>query len=125
MQVNSPKTKKEVRAFLGMVGYYRKFVANFATIAKPLTDLTKKGESTTVSWSNEATTAFETLKQVMSQYPVLRLPQFDKTFILTTDASQMGLGAVIMQEHDGMKMPVIYISRKLKDAETRFSTIGR
>ena len=69
--------------------------------------------------------AFLTLKQKISEYPVLRLPDFEKEFILSTDASQTGIGAVLKQEHDGMKMPVMYISRKLKPAETRYSTIER
>ena len=120
--VESPSTK-ELRSFLGMVSYYQKFIPNFSTIAKPLTDKTK-GRTNKLVWDETACeTAFSKLKDVISTYPVLRLPDFDKPFILATDASSDGICAVLLQEHDGMKMPVMYISRKLKPAETRYSTI--
>ena len=108
-----------------MVGFYRKFIANFATIAKPLTDKTRKGEPAKVQWDDESEKSFRALKEAMSTEPVLTLPDLGKQFILTTDASQTGLGAVLLQEHKGMKMPVMYISRKLKPAESRYSTIER
>ena len=76
-------------------------------------------------WDDACETAFSKLKDVISTYPVLRLPDFDKPFILATAASSDGIGAVLLQEYDGMKMPVMYISRKLKPAETRYSTIER
>ena len=125
LSVRRPATKSELRSFLGMVGYYQKFVQNFATLAKPLSDMTRKGYPNQTRWDPPAVQAFEQLKQVMSRYPILRLPQFDKQFILRCDASQTGLGAVLLQEHGGMNMPVMYISRKLKEAETRYSTIER
>ena len=108
-----------------MVGYYRKFIRNFATIALPLTDCTKKGKPNHIQWDKEAEEAFLQLMDQLSRYPVLQLPKLDKPFVLTTDASQGGIGAVLQQEHDGMQMPVTYVSRKLKPAETRYSTIER
>ena len=125
LEVTRPKTKSEIRSFLGMVGFYRKYIRNFAAIAKPLTDKTRKGEPTTVQWDDVAETSFQALRDAMATEPVLRLPDLSRPFILTTDASQTGIGAVLMQEHDGMKMPVMYISRKLKPAESRYSTIER
>ena len=120
LQVRYPQVKKAMCSFLGMVGYYRKFVENFASIAKPLTDKSKKGEPNMISWDKESMQAFEMLKDAMSKHPVLRLSAFDRPFILTTDASNHGIGAVLLQEHDGMKMPV---SRKLKNGEEKYSTI--
>ena len=67
--------------------------------------------------------AFQMLKDAMSKHPVLILPAFDRPFILTTDASNYGIGAVLLQEHVGMKMPVMYISRKLKNGEEKYSIL--
>ena len=125
LQVRRPDTKKELRSFLGVVGYYRKFIENFAAVAKPLTDMTNKGEPDVLRWNCKSEEAYEELKRRLSQHPILRLPQFDKEFILTTDASQEGIGAVLSQEYEGVKMPVMYVSRKLIPAETRYSTIER
>ena len=121
LNFESPTTK-ELRSFLGIVSYYQKFIPNFSTIAKPLTDKTK-GRTNKLVWDDACETAFSKLKDVISTYPVLRLPDFDKQFILATDASSDGIGAVLLQEHNGMKMPVMCISRKLRPAETRYSTI--
>ena len=108
------------------MGYYRQFINQFAAVAKPLTDLTKgKKKQEEIVWNEEANEAFELLKTRIAQYPILRLPCFNRSFILATDASEDGIGGVLMQEHDDGKFPVIYISRKLKSAETRYSTIER
>ena len=87
--------------------------------------MTKKGEPDVLRWNCKSEEAYEELKRRLSQHPILRLPQFDKEFILTTDASQEGIGAVLSQEYEGVKMPVMYVSRKLIPAETRYSTIER
>ena len=125
LDVSRPETKKELRSFLGVVGYYRKFIPNFADVAKPLTDLTGGKTQNVIQWSEEAEEAYGKLKKEIAKYPVLRLPQLDKTFILATDASDKGISAVLMQEHGDGKFPVIYISRKLNPAETRYSTIEK
>ena len=78
-----------------------------------------------IDWDDESYRAFETLKCTLTNKPILRHPDFQKQFILRTDASDGGLGAVIVQEHDGINMPVMYISRKLSDTKTRYSTIER
>lgn len=120
-----PTTKKEVRSFLGLLGYYRKFVPNFSTVAAPLSDLTKKGVPNRFDWRPECEQSFKTLKSMLLFSPILRLPDLSKTFILRTDASNLGVGAVLMQDHDGKKYPVAYASRKLLDREQRYSVIEK
>jgi transposase InsO family protein len=121
----APQSKKEVRAFLGMAGYYRKFVPNFSTIALPLSNLTKKFKPNTVVWTPDCERAFQTLKSRLVSRPVLRLPDLTQPFVLRTDASAEGLGAVLLQESDGVLHPVAYASRKLIEAEIRYSTIEK
>ena len=84
---------------------------------------TKKGEPDVLRWNRKSEEAYEELKRRHLQHPILRLPQFDKEFILTTDATQEGIGAVLSQEYEGVKMSMMYISRKLIPAETRYSSI--
>ena len=120
-----PKTKKEVRAFNGLTGYYREFIPNYAAKAAPLTDLTKKGQPNKVPWEQAQEKAYATLKQDLMSEPILHLPDCTKSFVLRTDASDVGLGAVLMQEHEGKLFPVSYASRKLSPRERRYSTIER
>lgn len=120
-----PTTKKEVRAFLGLASYYRKFIPHFAAIALPLTDMTKKKEPTIVIWTDAAESAFQTLKERLTNDPILRLPDLEKDFVLRTDASGLGLGAMLMQTTDGELHPVYYASRKLSSAENKYATVER
>ena len=92
-----PETKKEVRSFLGMIGYYWRFIPHFATKADPLTNLTKKGLPEKIQWNEELDRAFETLKQDLCQTVMLRNPDFTQVFKLQTDASDVGAGAVLSQ----------------------------
>ena len=125
MAVSKPRNKKELRSFLGLVGYYRKFIENFSEIAAPLTDMTKKRQSKTLQWTEETTASFEMLKEKMSSAPVLKLPKLEEQFIIRTDASGNGLGAVLMQESEGELFPVMYVSRKLKERETNYAIVEK
>ncbi|KAL8604923.1 hypothetical protein ACOMHN_028551 [Nucella lapillus] len=118
-----PSTKKELRAFLGLAGYYRKFVPDFATIALPLTNKTKGKQPDKVCWDEPSQVAFDKLKEALSTEPVLRLPDQRKPYTLRTDASGVGLGAVLMQDHGEGPQPVAYASKKLTGAERNYHTI--
>ncbi|XP_075539731.1 uncharacterized protein LOC142574564 [Dermacentor variabilis] len=120
-----PGTKKELRAFLGLTGYYRDFVPNYAELAHPLTDLTKKGSPNRLNWQTPHEEAFMRLKELLSQQPILKAPDLSRHFVLRTDASSRSLGAILLQEHDGRFHPVSYASRKLLPREAAYSTIER
>ncbi|XP_078240057.1 uncharacterized protein LOC144586137 [Pogona vitticeps] len=110
-----PNTKKKVKSFLGLVGYYRKFIPRFSEIAAPLTDLTRKTAEDRIPWTSDCEAAFQRLKEALINYPVLRAPDFDREFIIYTDASNSGVGAVLCQEDEnGDQHPVSYLSRKLQ-----------
>ena len=121
----APTTKKGLRAFLGLVGFYRKFVPNFAEIALPLTDLTKKGQPSKLRWGDPQEKAFLGLKKSLICAPVLRLPDVQKRFTLRTDASDRGLGAVLLQEEGEYLWPIAYASKKLLPRESNYSTIEK
>lgn len=90
-----PKTLKSLKGFLGLTGYYRKFIKDYGRISKPLTNLLRKGN---FKWDEKATLAFEELKDAMTKAPVLAMPNFKNPFILETDAYDSRLGAVLVQE---------------------------
>ena len=126
VDAEKPVTKKQVRSFLGLVGFYRRFIPNFSTIASPLTELTKKGFPNSIkNWTEAQEKAFQTLKGRVTKYPVLRLPDFTRKFILQTDASDVGLGAVLCQEFDDGKFPISYASKKLLQREQNYAVIER
>ena len=120
-----PKTKKQLRSFIGLASFYREYMPHFATVTAPLTDLLKKGKPNNLEWGELQDKAFSTIKDFLSKEPVLRLPDPQRTYTLSTDASDDGVGAVLMQEHDGLLFPVSYASRKLSKAEKKYSTIEK
>lgn len=112
----TPVSVKKLRGFLGLAGYYRKFVKNFGIISKPLTQLLRKGVP--FKWSAEAKDAFQRLKQALTSAPVLGLPDFSKIFYVETDASEAGIGAVLSQEGH----PIAYLSKALGPRSRGLST---
>ena len=122
----TPTTKKQVRCFLGMTGYYRKFIPDYASIAAPLTDLTKNAAPNQVVWTDRCKGSFQKLKSLLCREPVLHSPDFTKEFIQQTDASDVGLGAVLSQlDEEGADHPVAYYSRKLLAREQKYATIEK
>ena len=123
---STPKTKKEVRCFLGLTGYYRKFIPDYASIAASLTDLTRKTSPNQVVWNERCEASFKRLKDLLCSAPVLQSPDFERDFVLQTDASDVGVGAVLSQVDDtGADHPVAYFSRKLLPREQKYSTIEK
>ena len=120
-----PTTKKQVRSFLGLVGYYRDHIPAFAEISAPLTDLLKKGKAEHIQWSEAQERAYSLLKEYLLQEPVLKLPDLSKPFVLRTDASGVGVAAVLLQENDGKLYPVGYASKKLNLTEARYPIIEK
>jgi hypothetical protein len=112
-----PTNTKEVQEYLGICNYYRRFIKNFAKKAKPLYQLLKKNG---FQWTDEHTISFNELKKALTSYPILRLPDFKKPFILHTDASCYALGIVLSQKDD-YEYVVAYASRILKGAEIHYS----
>ncbi len=120
-----PVTKKQLRSFLGLIGFYRKYIPNFAAVASPLTDKTKKGLPNKIEWGESQEKAFQTLKGKLMQSPILHLPVLRKQFILRTDASDTGVGAVLMQEFEGEKFPIAFASKKLSECQKAYSVMER
>ena len=120
-----PQTNKETRSLLGLTGYYRDYLPHYAEIAAPLYDLTKKGKPNRVVWGDREENAFAVLKEKLLCKPLLKLPDMQKPFVLWTNASDLGLGAVLLQTHDGELFPVSYASRRLSNSEKNYSTIER
>ena len=118
-----PKNGREVRRFLGLASYYRKFIPDFAKIAVPLYYLTKK--NVRFKWDDLCQKSFKTLIESLISPQVLAYPKFDLPFVLTTDASGIGLGAVLSQVQDGEERVICFSSRALKAAEKNYSTIER
>uniref|UniRef100_A0A8R7K3Q3 Reverse transcriptase domain-containing protein n=1 Tax=Triticum urartu TaxID=4572 RepID=A0A8R7K3Q3_TRIUA len=111
-----PTNVKQVRGFLGLTGYYRKFIKNYGIISRTLSDLLKK--DVIFQWTPTVEAAFQSLKTALAQAPVLALPDFKKTFMIETDASNNGIGAVLMQEGH----PISYLSKALGPKAQALST---
>ncbi|GJU13593.1 putative reverse transcriptase domain-containing protein, partial [Tanacetum coccineum] len=112
----TPTTPSEIRSFLGLAGYYRRFIANFSKIAKPLTSLTQKNQK--YVWGVEQEEAFQTLKNNLCDAPILTLPDGVEDFVVYCDASNQGLGCVLMQRGK----VIAYASRQLKTHEKNYTT---
>lgn len=118
-----PRNEKELRGFLGTIGYYRRFLQDFAKIVKPLTVQLKKGES--INHSKDFVEAFEKCKTLLTSSHILQYPDFSKPFVLTSDASNFAIGAVLSQGPIGKDKSVAFASRTLSKTEENYSTIEK
>lgn len=116
-----PANADEVRRFVAFCNYYRRFIKNFADITNPLNKLLRKG--TVFTWSIECQRSFEKLKSKLLSPQILQFPDFQKDFIIITDASKMACGAVLAQLHDGVELPVAFASKAFTKGESNKSTI--
>lgn len=115
-----PKNQKDVKSFLGLAGYYRRFIKNFSQLTKPLTNLLKKDAE--FIWNDLCQNAFVELKELLVSKPLLQYPDFSRPFIVTTDASNVAIGAILSQGNIGGDLPIAYISRTLNKAEKNYNT---
>lgn len=120
----APKTVKEVRRLLGMVGWYRRFIKDFSTLTAPITDLLKK-DKLNFTWTDTAAEAFERLKVALVSSPILATPDYTLPFTVQTDASDVGLGAVLTQEIANEERVIAYMSVKLSAAERKYHVTER
>lgn len=116
-----PRDIKAIARFVGMVGFYRRFIPKASELMAPLNNLRKKGVK--FEWTEEHQKCFELLKEAIMQPPVLRAPDFSKSFILQTDASSVAIAAVLQQEFDGVRQPIAFASRTLTHAERKASSV--
>lgn len=116
-----PTTQKEIKQFLGLTGYYRRFIRDYAKLAKPLTKYLKKEQNVNTK-DEDYKNGFEKLKLILTSDQILAYPDFNIPFILTTDASNYALGAVLSQIQDNIERPIAFGSRTLHKAEINYST---
>ena len=124
-----PQTNRQMKLFLGLAGFYQRFIPNFFSIASSLTDLTKKDRPNSIKdWQDKHEKAFQNLKTRLTSSPILCLPVFrdEILFVLRTDALDVGVGAVLLQEFEGEgRLPIAYASKKLLLREKNYSTIEK
>ena len=123
----TPTTQRKLREFLGLVNLYHRFIPHAATILQPLNHLlsTPKDKASKLTWTADATTAFTTIKEALAKATLLFHPQPDAPTSIMTDASDVAVGAVLQQRIARDLQPIAYFSKKLKPAETRYSTFDR
>jgi len=115
-----PQNMKELRSFLGLGNYYRRFILDYSRTTSVLTRLLQKNVN--YEWTEECQLAFDELKEKLTQAPVLAFPDYALQFILTTDACDSGIGGVLSQSFDGVEKPVVYLSRTLNEHEKNYAT---
>lgn len=118
-----PRNTKNIKQFLGLAGYYRRFIPNFSKTARPLTELLKK--DTPFTWADTQEQAFSHLRDALISEPVLQYPDLTKPFVVTTDASDYAVGGILSQGTIGKDRPIAYTSRLLNAAERNYSTIEK
>ena len=124
----APRTAKEVKQFLGLIGYYRKFVPRFADISRPLTKLTH--HNVVFEWTDQCSKAFNHLRELLMEYPILRYPEPKQGYILYTDASGIGWSGVLTQEHVDEKgkaknHPICYISGQFRGSQHNWAALTK
>ena len=125
LEIEKPKSKRDIKSFLAMAGYYGRFIPKFSETTYPLTEMTKRKK--TFRWGQEEEVAFQTVKRCLSNEPILKVIDFDRVIYLQTDASDVGVGvgAALVQQYNKTFHPVKFISRKLKAAERNYSVIEK
>lgn len=118
-----PNTRKQLQSFLGVCGYFRKFLPHYAHLSIALTNLLKKNVK--FHWTVEAENAFIDIKSRLASRPILKTPDFTRPFSVAVDASDQAIGAVLFQVHENIEHPVCYYSRKLNIHERRYATVEK
>ena len=126
LEMKPPRNQKGVREFLGMVGYYRKFINRFADTARPMTKLTRKGVK--FEWTEECQTGFEYLKMCLTEVLILKYPDPSKRYVVFTDASDQAATAILTQEYtnedgDTKVMPITYLLVQFSNTQFKWSTV--
>ena len=122
----TPTNRKEVRRFIGAASWYRRFIPNFSSIASPLNKLTSEGKnSPPFHWSPDADKAFRSLKERLVSTPILSCPDYSQPFEVHTDASDVGIGAVLTQSIEGVEKVIAYMSKSLSKQERNYSATER
>ena len=124
LSVPRPTSKKQIRSLMGLLGYYRRYIPAYSVITAPITDQLK-GAKKSIEWTADCEEALLQVQKLLSDKPILILPELNKAFTVQTDASNIGVAGVILQELGGKLHPVAYVSRKLLERETRYSTIEK
>lgn len=126
LNIQTPKSSKDVKKFLGTASWYRRFVPNLSTLAAPLTKLTSTSKKAPpFKWTSEADTAFRKIKQALVSTPILSCPDFSKPFAVHCDASAHGLGAMLTQTFNGVEKPIAYMSKSLTGPQRNYSITER
>ena len=123
LEYPTPSTTTQIRRVIGMIGYYRRFLPNFSSVAAPITDLLKgKKKGQPITWSPEADDAFKEVKRLLTSTPVLSSPDFSKPFSIVCDASDLGVGGVLFQDADRLDHPISFFSKTLNKSQRKYST---
>ena len=125
MEADRPQTKKQLMSFLGMANFHSSYIFHYSSIVAALTDCLKKDQPDKIIWGDPQEKAFQTIKSYLLSEPVLKLPDLEKPFVIRTDASDVGMAACILQEHESVLFPVTFASKKCCDRETRYSISER
>ena len=123
--IKVPRTKKDVRAFLGFIGFYRSFVDNFSELAVPLTSLLRKESAELIPWTAETKNSFNKLREALQKAPVLISPNFAERFFVLVDSSMFATGGVLCQKSKGVLHPIMFVGKKFSLSETKLAALER